>query len=109
MKDQEIYNQIGKLLIDTCSSDAQKVIVRAKLFSEGNGGTYEFDYINQSGALCWFDPPPRKVVELTELLVSLRKEFIRNDLVGENRAWEECEINLDVNVSKIGIKFSYDD
>ncbi|MEN1607136.1 hypothetical protein AAIH68_35645, partial [Pseudomonas aeruginosa] len=37
----------------------------AELFSEGDGGKYEFDYVDQSGELNWFDPDGRAVGDWT--------------------------------------------
>jgi len=49
MGDQELYQKIGQLLVDAGPADAREIIVRVELFSEGDGGRYEFDYVNQSG------------------------------------------------------------
>lgn len=72
MSDQEIYQKIGRFLVDAGPSGAQKLIVRAELFPEG-GGKYEFDYVDGAGELNWFDPDGRAVGDLTELLVQLRE------------------------------------
>ncbi|MET7142454.1 hypothetical protein M3S04_13370 [Xanthomonas sp. PPL139] len=109
MEDQRIYEKIGQLLINACPAAAEKVIVRAKIFPEGDGATYEFDYVDGNEVTRWFDPPARKIGELTELLVCLQKEFINDELVNEARIWRECEIKLDTKSSKIGINFSYND
>ncbi|NNA96525.1 hypothetical protein [Pseudomonas gessardii] len=56
MDEQMFYEKIGQLLIDAGPSDAKKIIARAELFAEGDGGSYEFDYFNKAGDLNWFDP-----------------------------------------------------
>lgn len=39
MGDQELYQKIGQLLVDAGPADAREIIVRAELFSEGDGGS----------------------------------------------------------------------
>lgn len=109
MSDQEIYQRIGRLLVDAGPADAQKIIVRAELFSEGDGGKYEFDYVNESGKLNWFDPDGRAVGDLTELLVKLREYFSVNNLTSGKEEWTGCVISLDVSENKFGIEFTYGD
>ncbi|AVR65497.1 MULTISPECIES: hypothetical protein [Pseudomonas aeruginosa group] len=106
MGDQELYQKIGKLLVDAGPADAREIIVRAELFSEGDGGKYEFDYVDQSGEFNWFDPDGRAVGDLTELLVQLRDYFSANNLTaGEGGAG--CVIKLHVDEMKFGIEFNY--
>ena len=80
MNDQDIYQKIGQLLVDVSPGGAIEIIVRARIFSEGDGGRYEFDYINQSGELNWFAPDGRAVGDLTELLVQLREFFLKRNM-----------------------------
>ncbi|PAU63671.1 hypothetical protein [Pseudomonas indica] len=107
MGDQELYQKIGQLLVDAGPADARKMIVRAELFSEGDGGKYEFDYVNQTGELNWFDPDGRAVGDLTELLVQLRDYFSDNNLTAGESIWSGCVITLDVDGMKFGIEFNY--
>ncbi|WP_176507898.1 hypothetical protein [Pseudomonas urethralis] len=107
MSDQEIYQKIGQFLVDAGPSGAQKLIVRAELFPEGDGGTYEFDYVNGVGELNWFDPDGRAVGDLTELLVRLREYFATNSLTAGAGTWTGCEISLSVDEMNLGIKFTY--
>lgn len=107
MDDQELYQEIGRLLVDAGPADARKIIVRAELFSEGDGGKYEFDYVNQSGELNWFDPDGRAVGDLTELSVKLREYFLTNNLTAEEKPWSGCVITLDVNEMKFGVELNY--
>lgn len=107
MSDQEIYQKIGQLLVDAGPSGAQRVIVRAKLFPERDGGIYEFDYVDGAGELSWFDPDGQAVGYLTELLVQLSEYFATNKLTAGAGAWTGCEINLGVGEMKFGIEFKY--
>jgi len=108
MNDQEMYQKIGQLLVDAGPSDAQKLIVRAEIFPEGDGGKYEFDYVDGAGELNWFDPDGRAVGDLTELLVQLRKYFATSLTPGAG-VWTGCEICLSVDDMKFGIEFTYVD
>jgi len=107
MGDQELYQKIGQLLVDAGPVDAQRIIVRAELFSEGDGGKYEFDYVNRAGELNWFDPDGRAVGDLTELLVKLREYFSVNKLTAGSNIWTGCVISLGVDEGKFGIEFTY--
>lgn len=107
MGDQELYQKIGQLLVDAGPADAREIIVRVELFSEGDGGRYEFDYVNQSGGLSWFDPDGRAVGGLTDLLVQLRDYFSTKNLTAGEKAWSGCVITLDVDEMKFGIEFNY--
>lgn len=107
MTDQDIYQEIGLLLVDAGPSDAQKLMVRAELFPEGDGGKYEFDYIDEAGELKWFDPDGRAVGDLTGLLVQLREYFVTNNLIAGVGVWNGCEICLIVEEMKFGIEFTY--
>ena len=109
MNDQEMYQKIGQLLVDAGPSDAQKVIVRAEIFPEGDGGKYEFDYVDGAGELNWFDPDGRAVGDLTELLVQLRKYFATKNLTAGAGVWTGCEMCLSVDDMKFGIEFTYGD
>jgi hypothetical protein len=107
MDDQELYQKIGQLLVDAGPVDAREIIVRVELFSEGDGGKYEFDYVNRSGELNWFDPDGRAVGDLTEFLVKLREYFLANNLAAEGKPWSGCVITLDVNEMRFGIELNY--
>ncbi len=107
MGDQELYQKIGQLLVDAGPADAREIIVRAELFSEGDGGKYEFDYVDQAGELNWFDPDGRAVGDLTELLVQLRDYFSANNLTAGEGGWSGCVIKLHVDEMKFGIAFNY--
>jgi hypothetical protein len=105
--DQEIYQEIGQLLMDAGPSNAQELLVKAELFSDGDGGRYEFDYVDRSGVLNWFDPDGRAVRNLTDLLVELREYFLVNNLASGLDPWTGCKISLVVDKMKFGIEFIY--
>jgi hypothetical protein len=50
-------------------------VVRAEVFPEGDGGKYEFYYIDEAGELNWFDPDSQAVGDLTEFLTQLKNIF----------------------------------
>jgi len=76
MSDQALYQKIGQLLVDAGPSNAREIVVRAELFTEGDGGKYEFDFIDNGGALDWFTPDGSAVGDLTKLLVQLRNYLL---------------------------------
>ncbi|WP_417695934.1 hypothetical protein [Pseudomonas sp.] len=109
MSEQELYQRIGQLLLDAGPSDARKIVVRARLFAEGDGGSYEFDYFDKVNHSSWFDPDSRAVGDLTELLVDLRGFYVGNGLCQNVKAWSSCAVTLDVEEMKISIHYNYDD
>ena len=108
MTEQEIYQKVAQLLVYAGPLDARTIVVRAEVFPEGDGGKYEFDYIDDTNKLNWFDPDGRGVGYLTALLVELRKYFINNKLTTGFDIWSNCEISLAVETMQLGIEFTYD-
>jgi len=80
MQDQDIHQRIGQILFNCGPSNALELIVRAEIFPENDGGKYEFDYLDESGNLDWFDPDGRAIADLTDALVELKKYFIDNKM-----------------------------
>lgn len=109
MDDQVLYQEIGQLLVDAGPVNARKIIVRAKIFQNDDGGRYEFDYVDDTGSLSWFSPDGRAIGDLTEALIKLKDYFAKKNLSSGEEIWSECEINLDVKNMKIGIDFKYDE
>jgi len=109
MQDQDIHQRIGQILFNCGPSNALKLIVRAEIFPENDGGKYEFDYLDESGNLDWFDPDGRAIADLTDALVELKKYFIDNKMTNGMTVWSKCEITLDVPKEKINIRVQYDD
>ena len=108
MSEQELYQKIGQLLLGAGPSGAQKIVVRARLFGEGDGGSYEFDYFDKANRSRWFDPDSKAVGDLTELLVELRSYYIGNGLCQDGTVWSSCAVTLDVEKMKISIDCNYD-
>lgn len=107
MDDQVLYQEIGQLLADSCPRNAVKIVVRVELFTEGDGGKYEFDYFDEQGVLGWFNPDGRAVRRLTELLVGLRQFFSENNLFLEGVPWVGCTISLNLTEGRLGVEFDY--
>ncbi|EKN5160247.1 hypothetical protein ABSL26_000350 [Yersinia enterocolitica] len=106
--EQNIYQDISQILLNTSPDDAVKVIVRAKLFPEGDGGEYEFDYIDSAGTNNWFDPYDGAVSDLTPLIVELRKYYLEHELTNGLPEWIGCEMTFDLEKMKLSIEFEYD-
>jgi hypothetical protein len=109
MDDQFFYQKIGQLLIDAGPSNACKIIVRAELFPDNDGGKYEFDYYDRDGNLSWLDPDGRAIADLTDLLISLRKLHLENNFSSEDDTWIGCVISLDIDSMKFNLKLNYKD
>ena len=109
MNEQSLYKNIGQLLIVAGPLSAVKIIARVELFSEGDGGKCEFDYISESGDQNWFDPDGRAIGDLTDLLLKLRECYLLNGLTAEGAPWSGCEIVVDVVSSKLSIDYKYED
>ncbi|QEU05350.1 hypothetical protein [Pseudomonas oryzihabitans] len=109
MSDQVFYENIGRILVGSGPELAREIIVRARIFAEGNGGEYEFDYIDPDGKLNWFSPAGRAVRDLTEELVRMRSFYAANNMAGKDGHWNRCEIKLNLDENKLFISFSYDE
>lgn len=110
MKDLDvIHNKIGQILVNAGPDNAQKIVTRAKLSLDGGVCDYEFDYVDKGGNEDWFIPDKLAGYDLRLLLVELRNFYIKNNLTNGKAAWSECEIVIDLKVSKIFFDFKYDD
>ncbi|MCL9666961.1 hypothetical protein L2C91_00925 [Rosenbergiella epipactidis] len=109
MQHTDIEQKIGQILFDYGPCNAKKIIVRAEIFSEDDGGTYEFDYLDENGGLDWFDPDGRAIADLTDALIAYKKFFLENNLTNGKPIWSKCEINVDIPEEKISINLQYDD
>lgn len=109
MQDQNLERKIGQILYDCGPQNAHKIIVRAEVFAENDGGTYKFDYIDENGNLDWFSPDGRAVADLTDALVAYKKFFLENNMTNGKPVWSKCEITVDIPEEKINISLKYDD
>ena len=109
MQHTDIEQKIGQILFDCSPCNAKKIIVRAEIFSEDDGGIYEFDYLDENGGLDWFDPDGRAIADLTDALIAYKKFFLENNLTNGKPIWSKCEINVDIPEEKISINLQYDD
>jgi hypothetical protein len=109
MSEDDIYLQLGKILLDTSPVTAMKVIIEAELSPENDHCQLLYDYVDEEGKQDWFSPVSAQVdVELFECLVELRKIYTRHGVTGECPIWSGCVITLDVAVSKLAVEFKYD-
>jgi len=109
MQDQNFEQKIGQILYDCGPKNAKKIIVRAEIFAENDGGKYEFDYLDENKELDWFSPDGRAVADLTDALVAYKSFFLDNNLTDRKPIWSKCEITVDIPEEKISINFQYDD
>jgi hypothetical protein len=50
----DLYDEIAQILYDEAPDEANKIIMRAELVSEGDSCKYEFDYVDRFGRTAWF-------------------------------------------------------
>ncbi|MGG7448518.1 hypothetical protein ACQ3G7_20880 [Kosakonia oryzendophytica] len=107
--DQEIYNDIGSILLAVVPDTGSKVIMRAELSPENDHCKCEFDYVDKlTGKMNWFSAGARANSDLLDLLVELRNYFLANFNSQEKPFWHGCEVTVDVESLKINIDFKYD-
>lgn len=108
--DQEIYNDIGSILLAIAPDGASKVIMRATLSPENDHCKCEFDYVDQlTRKTNWFSAGAEANSDLMDLLVELRQFFVAMFNSQEKPFWHGCEVTVDVETLKIHIDFNYDD
>jgi len=108
--DQEIYNDIGSVLLAAAPDNASKIIIRAELSPEGDHCKCEFDYVDStSGQTNWFTAGAQANGRLLDLLVELRTLFVNNIKSQQTPFWQGCEITIDTETLRIGIDFKYED
>lgn len=107
--DQEIYNDIGAILLAVVPDSASKAIMRAELSPENDHCKCEFDYVDKTtGDIIWFSAGGQENSNLLDLLVELRNYFVNNFKSQEKPFWRGCEVTVDIETLKINIDFKYD-
>lgn len=77
--DQEIYNDIGSILLAIAPNSSEKIIMRAELSPESDHCKCEFDYVDKhTGATNWFSAGAQANGDLFDFLVELRNYFSDN-------------------------------
>ncbi|WP_127960515.1 immunity protein YezG family protein [Serratia microhaemolytica] len=105
--DQEIYNDIGSVLLSISPSDASKIILCATLDPASDCGEFTYDYVDKSGSQHWVTETSNASEQLLDLLVELRNYFLANFKSQEKPFWHGCEVTVDVETLKIHIDFKY--
>ena len=109
MQHQDIEQKIGQILYACGPENAKKIIVRAEVFTENDGGKYEFDYIDECGELDWFSPDGQAIADLTDALITYKEFFLDNNMTNGKPIWSKCEIVVDIPAEKININLQYDE
>lgn len=107
--DQEIYNDIGSVLLSIAPGDAVKIILCAKLEPESDSGEFTYDYIDKQGNQHWVTETADASARLLDLLVELRNFFVDNFKSQEKPFWHGCEVTVNIETLKINIDFKYED
>ncbi|NIG76581.1 hypothetical protein F3J34_23730 [Klebsiella sp. Ap-873] len=104
--DQQIYNDIGSILLSTVPDSASRIMMRAILSPENDHCKCEFDYVDKrTGDTNWFSAGAQANSDLLDLLVELRNYFVDNL---KSPFWHSCEVTVNVETLKINIDFKYD-
>lgn len=106
--DQEIYNDIGSVLLSITPENAAKIILCATLEIESDCGEFTYDYVDNNGNRHWVTETGNASENLLDLLVELRNYFVDNFKSQEKPFWHGCEVTVDTETLKINIDFKYD-
>lgn len=107
--DQDIYNDIGSVLLSITPDDAVKIILCAALEPESDCGEFTYDYVDRQGNQHWITETADASERLLDLLIELRNFFVDNFKSQEKPFWHSCEVTVNVETLKINIDFKYDD
>ncbi|MFP1878558.1 immunity protein YezG family protein [Lonsdalea quercina] len=107
--DQEIYNDIGSVLLSITPENADKIILNATLEPESDCGEFTYDYVDCHGNQHWVAETGNASENLLDLLVELRNYFVVSFKSQEKPFWHGCEVTVDIETLKINIDFKYDD
>ncbi|EAS6987059.1 MULTISPECIES: immunity protein YezG family protein [Citrobacter] len=107
--DQDIYNDIGSVLLSITPDDAVKIILCAALEPESDSGEFTYDYVDRQGNQHWITETADASERLLDLLIELRNFFVDNFKSQEKPFWHSCEVTVNVETLKINIDFKYDD
>lgn len=105
---QDIYNDIGAVLLSIAPEDAVKIILNAKLEPESDCGEFTYDYVDKQGNQHWITETADASARLLDLLVELRNFFVDNIVSIEKPFWRGCEATLSIETLRINIDFKYD-
>ncbi|PIT09075.1 hypothetical protein [Snodgrassella communis] len=108
LSDQNLYNEIAQILVNAGPNVAKKIMMKAKLWPEGDVCEFEFDYLTNDNQENWFDPDANATRDLRKVLVKLRKFYIENNLTNGKPIWHGCEVIVDLEKNKIHVDFKYD-
>ncbi|RKS85746.1 hypothetical protein DES39_1159 [Orbus hercynius] len=107
--DNDIYNDIGKILFSISPDGAKKVILQAEFVPEGDVCTFLYDYVDADNNTKWFDNDSAQASsDLMDYLIELREFTIVNNLTNGNSIWIGCIVTVDIEKAKINIDFKYE-
>ena len=76
--DQDIYNDIGSVLLSIAPDDVVKIIFCATLEPESDCGEFTYDYVDRQGKKHWITETADASERLLDLLIELRDFFVDN-------------------------------
>ncbi|ALZ95445.1 hypothetical protein [Leclercia adecarboxylata] len=105
---QDIYNDIGAVLLSIAPEDAVEIILNAKLEPESDCGEFTYDYVDKQGNQHWVTETADASARLLDLVVELRNFFVDNVQSLEKPFWQGCEVTVNVETLRINIDFKYE-
>jgi hypothetical protein len=105
--DNDIYIEFSSILGDLALPGATRVVMRARLNSDSDVCSFEFDSIDSSGQIAWPEPSGNTNAELMRLIVELREWFVSNRLTADHAPWSGCDVSFDVGAQRISVDFVY--
>lgn len=106
---QDIYNDIGSVLLSIAPDTAEKIILCATLDPESDCGEFTYDYVDKHGHQHWVTETADASAKLLDLLVELRYFFVDNFKSQEKPFWHGCKVTVNIETLKINIDFKYED
>ncbi|MDU9393750.1 hypothetical protein [Pseudomonas sp. zfem002] len=92
--DDDIYNDLGGVLLQVAPEGSCKIIMRAKL-SKGLDSC-ECDCIHEGDNVSWFTAGGRANTDMLGLLIELRRWCFNNKPAGGLPLWGGCEVVLNL-------------
>lgn len=108
MQYEDLYRHIGQIIFSCGPEGARELIVQAELFTDDDGGQFQFDYTDEHGEADWFEPDARAIGDLSEALKDFQQYFIDNNMTNGLPVWRKCVVTLNVPQEAISIDVQYD-
>lgn len=107
MNYEDLYRRIAQIVFSCGPQGAQALYVSAELFTDGEGGQYQFNYLDETGEIDWFEPDAEAIGDLTEALKAFQAYFVERNLTEGKPVWNRCLVTINVPEESISIDVQY--